>query len=168
MALVWPRGRSNRDFGPFSTVFRSPRFSPLKNVPEFRICSYRSENTRFRVSHSPPDGARMRDPRIFTPGSVLYKSCGSRVSVREAHADFCFGPPAEQSRLCIAHSVEVTADEVDYFLFFHLFISSYCLGKRIDFRSVEFLVFSPSRIYRSRRHSSGAALPRPTGQFQIL
>jgi hypothetical protein len=100
MALVWPRGRSNRDFGPFSTVFRSLLFSPLKNVPEFRICSYRSENTRFRVSHSSPDGARMRDPRIFTPGSVLYKSCGSRVSVREAHADFCFGPPAE-SLVCV-------------------------------------------------------------------
>jgi hypothetical protein len=104
----------------------------------------------------------------FYHGSRVIEKCGCRVSVRRAHADFCFGPPAESLVCVLRISVEVTADEVDYFLFFHLFISSYCLGKRIDFRSVEFLVFSPSRIYRSRRHSSGAALPRPTGQFQIL
>jgi hypothetical protein len=51
---------------------------------------------------------------------------------------------------------------------FFLFILPFCLGKRIDFRSVEFLVFFPCRIYRSGCHSSGAALPRPTGSFRIL
>jgi hypothetical protein len=145
MALVWPRDRSNRDFGPFSTVFRSPLFSPLKNVPEFRICSYRSENTRFRVSHSPPDGARMRDPRIFTPGSVLYKSCGSRVSVREAsrvsvreaHADFCFGPPAEQL-VCVLRTASRYCRRICLSLFF---ILPFCLGKRIDFCQLEFFIF---------------------------
>jgi hypothetical protein len=63
------------------------------------------------VSHSPPDGARMRDPRIFTPGSVLYKSCGSRVSVREAHADFCFGPPAE-SLVCVLRTASSITDKI--------------------------------------------------------
>jgi hypothetical protein len=167
MALVWPHGRCNRDFGPFSTVFRSPRFYPLKNVPEFRICSYRSENTRFRVSHCPPDGARLRDPPIFTPASVLYKSCGSRVSVREAHADFCFGPPAE-CLVCVLRTASRSCRRICLFALIFVFILLFCFGKRTDFRSVDFLVFFPSRIYRSGCHSSGAALPRPTGQFQIL
>jgi hypothetical protein len=119
MALVWPRGRSNRDFGPFSTVFRSPLFYPLKNVPEFRICSYRSENTRFRVSHSPPDGARMRDPPIFAPGSSCIKaadlvsSCARRtlisVSARQPSISSVF-----------AHTRPEFADAFVFF-FFYLF-----------------------------------------------
>jgi hypothetical protein len=120
------------------------------------------------VSHTPRQTVRVYEIHLFfTPVRYSYtiadlvSSCAGRtlisVSARQPSISSVF-----------VQRVEVTADEVDYFLFFHLFISSYCLGKRIDFRSVEFLVFSPSRIYRSRRHSSGAALPRPTGQFQIL
>jgi hypothetical protein len=119
MAFVWLHGRSNRDFRPFLAVFRSPRFYRLKNVPESPICSYRSENTRFRVSHSPPDGARIRDPPIFYPCSLLVHNCGSRVFVRRAHADFCFGPPAEYL-VCFCATRPEFADAFVFF-FFYLF-----------------------------------------------
>jgi hypothetical protein len=166
MALVWPRGRSNLDFVPFSTVFRSPRFYPLENVPESRICSNRSENTRFRVSHSQPDYGRIRDPPIFTPVRYLYR-IADLVSSSAGRTLISVSARQPGHSSVFAQRIEVTADEFAFFLSI-LFILPYCLGKRIDFCSVEFLVFFPCRIYRSGCHSSGAALPRPTGQFQIL
>jgi hypothetical protein len=154
-------------FGRFRPFFDRHAFIRWKMSPNF---GYVHVGAKIRVSvyNTPRQMVRVYEIHLFLPRFAGHIEV--RISRRRAPCArwFLFRPASRESRLCIAHRVEVTADEVDYFLFFHLFISSYCLGKRIDFRSVEFLVFSPSRIYRSRRHSSGAALPRPTGQFQIL
>jgi hypothetical protein len=122
MALVWLHGRCNLDFGPFSTVFRSPRFYPLKSVPDFRICSYRSEYTRFRVSHFPPDDARIRDPPIVAPVRYSYRitdlasSCARRtmipVSARQPSISSLFCAPRREV--------------ADVFVFFHSFLYSFC------------------------------------------
>jgi hypothetical protein len=124
MALVWPRSRSNRDFGPFSTVFRSPRFYRLKNVPESRICSYRSENPRFRVSHPPPDGTRIRDPPIFTPVRGAYRSADLVSScARRTLISVSARQPSHSS--VFAQSVEVSADESVLFICLFSFSRNY-------------------------------------------
>jgi hypothetical protein len=101
------------------------------------------------------------------PGSLRVKNCGSRVSVRGRTPISVSVLPAEWARPFFAHRVENLQTYLSFSSSF-VFILVFCFGKRTDFRSADFLEFFPSRIYRSGCHSSGAALSRPTGKFQIL
>jgi hypothetical protein len=127
MAFVWLHGRSNRDFRPFLTVFRSPRFYRLKNVPESRICSYRSENTHVSVYHTPRHAVRVYEIHLFfTPVRYSYRITDLVSSSATRTLISNFGP--QPSHSSVSRNASRICRRICLFLF--LFYFAILLGQK--------------------------------------